>query len=205
MRLNRGEFLNIPNYITAIRVVAVPLLVVVMIAIRMPEEKFPIWDASMSLIAGLIYGIASLSDILDGYIARKTKFTSVTGKFFDPLADKLLNLAAIIMLIPLRRIPAWLVVLILVREISITALRGIAANEHIVIAADKWGKYKSAFGSFGVAFIILHYPYFGVQWILIGWVLLIISVVFSLQSGINYTYQFFKEAQRTNILRPRSE
>ena len=203
MKFNRGEFLNIPNYITVARIAAIPLIVVFMWLIKVPELDYPVWNASMSAMAGLVYGIASFSDILDGYIARKTGVGSVTGKFLDPLADKLLNMAVLIMLIPMGRIPAWLVVVILVREIWVTALRGIAANEHIVIAADKWGKYKNAFGSFGVGFLVLHYPFFGVQWLLVGWVLLLISVVFLIQSGINYTYRFFKEAKSRNLLRPK--
>lgn len=156
----------------------------------------------MSLIAAIIYGVASFSDMLDGFLARRANISSVTGKFLDPLADKLLNLAAIIMLIPLGRIPAWLVVIILVREIGVTALRGMAVNEHIVIAASKWGKYKNAFGSFGVAFLLLYYPFLGINWMLIGWILLIISVVFSIGSGVHYTYHFFAEAKRLNILNP---
>jgi len=100
------------------------------------------------------------------------------------------------MLIPLARIPAWLVVIVLVREISVTALRGMAANEQIVIAASKWGKYKNAFGSFGVGFLIWHYPFFGIEWVLIGWVLLIISVAFAVGSGIHYAWNFFAEVKR---------
>lgn len=201
MKLNRGDFLNVPNYVSSLRIIAIPLLIVFMMLIRFPESVHPKWNASMSFIAALVYGIASLSDLLDGFLARRAKISSVVGKFFDPLADKLLNLAALIMLIPLMRIPAWLVVLVLFREITVTTLRGMAANEQIVIAASKWGKYKNAFGSFGVAFIILHYPFWGVNWMLIGWITLIISVGFSFGSGIHYARNFFLEVRRKEQLK----
>lgn len=199
----RREFLNLPNYISFIRVAAVPMLIVFMMLINDNIPERHVWNVMWGFVASAIYGVASLSDVLDGFLARRRKQESNFGKFFDPLADKLLNLAAMIMLIPLMRIPAWLVILLLVREITITMLRGVAANEHIIIAASKWGKYKNAFGSFGIAFLILHHPFFGVQWVLVGWVLLIISSVFSIGSGIHYVYRFVKElgnSRRTNIV-----
>lgn len=195
MKIERGDFLNIPNLISIFRIAGIPLMIVFMMMIRRPLDAYPLWNPWISFLAALTYGIAGLSDILDGYLARRAKISSVAGKFLDPLADKLLNLAAIIMLIPLGWIPAWLVVVILTREITVTALRGMAANERIVISASKWGKYKNAFGSFGIAFIMLHYPSLGVNWMLVGWVLLAVSVVFSIQSGIHYTYRFFKEVK----------
>lgn len=198
MKFNRGEFLNVPNYISTIRIAAVPLLIVFMMLIRKPVTEFTEWNSKISFIAGLIYVAASLSDMLDGYLARRAKISTVAGKFLDPLADKLLNLSALIMLIPLGWIPAWLVIVILTREIGITALRGMAANERIVIAASKWGKMKNAFGSFGVGALIWHYPFFGINWMLIGWIMMIISVVFSLGSGIHYSYNFFAEIHQRN-------
>lgn len=198
MRFNRDDFLNIPNYISVIRVAAIPLLIILMMMIRLPGYLHPVWNKWIGLAAALVYTAASLSDILDGFLARRANISSTTGKFLDPLADKLLNLAALIMLIPLGRIPAWLVIVILTREISVTALRGVAANEQIVISASKWGKYKNAFGSFGIAFLILYYPWFGIEWLLVGWVLLIVSVVFSVGSGVHYTYHFMKKTRYRN-------
>jgi len=194
----RAEFMNLPNYISMIRVAAVPLVIVTMMLIKGEGDVGNVWSAWWSFIAALIYGLASFSDMLDGFLARRYNLESAFGKFFDPLADKLLNLAAMIMLIPLGRIPAWLVVVLLVREVSITSLRGIAANEHILIAASKWGKYKNAFGSFAIAFLILHYPFFNFQWKLVGWVLLIVSACFSIGSGVSYAWNFVKEIRQQN-------
>ncbi|MBI2092907.1 MAG: CDP-diacylglycerol--glycerol-3-phosphate 3-phosphatidyltransferase [Deltaproteobacteria bacterium] len=192
----RAEFLNLPNYISLSRIAAVPLLVVLMMLMKDVDESKHVWNASWSFISTVIYTLASISDMLDGFFARRYKIEGEFGKFFDPLADKLLNLAVMIMLIPLGRIPAWFVVLLLVREIGITMLRGIAVNERIIIQASKWGKYKNAFGSFGLAALILHYPFWGIQWVLVGWVLLIVSAVFSIGSGIHYVYRFVKELGR---------
>lgn len=202
MRIKRSDYLNIPNYISTSRIVAVPVFMIFLLLIRKPEEVHFAWNATMSFVAGVIYAVASLSDIIDGFLARRANISSVMGKFLDPLADKLLNLAAIVMLIPLGRIPAWLAVIILIREVGVTALRGVAANEHIVIVASKWGKYKNAFGSFGVGFLLWHYPFFGVNWVLIGWIMLLISVAFSVGSGIHYTYNFFAALKKINRKAP---
>lgn len=194
--VKRREFLNIPNYISLGRILSVPLIVVFMMFINDAKVEHHVWNAFWSLIAAIIYGAASLTDMVDGFLARRYKIEGTFGKFFDPLADKLLNVGAMIMLIPLGRIPAWFVVLLFMREVAITMLRGVAANERLVIPASKWGKYKTAFGSFGVSFIILHYPYWGVQWNLIGWVLLIISAVFSIGSGVHYVWRFVGELKK---------
>ena len=192
----RREFLNVPNYISMGRVAAVPLLVVFMMFINDTKTEHYAWNAMWSCVSALTYGVASISDVLDGFFARRYNLEGTFGKFFDPLADKLLNLAAMIMLIPLGRISAWLVLLLFVRELTITMLRGVAANEQIVIQASKWGKYKNAFGSFGVAFLILHYPYLGVHWVLVGWILLLTSAAFSIGSGAHYVWQFVKEISK---------
>ncbi|PIR18116.1 MAG: CDP-diacylglycerol--glycerol-3-phosphate 3-phosphatidyltransferase [Deltaproteobacteria bacterium CG11_big_fil_rev_8_21_14_0_20_49_13] len=195
--VKRKEFLNLPNYISLIRILAVPLIVILMMCIN-DNTVHQKWNILLSFIVALIYGVASASDMVDGFIARRYKLEGNFGKFFDPLADKLLSLAAMIMLIPLHRIPAWLVVLLLVREIVITMLRGVAVNERIVIPASKWGKYKNAFGSFGVAFLILHYSHFGINWLLVGWVLFLVSATFSIGSSVHYIHRFIEELSKKN-------
>lgn len=196
----KKEYLNIANYISFGRIAAIPLIIIFMMFINDWRDGAHTWNAFWSFLTALIYGVASFSDMLDGYYARRHKVESTFGKFFDPVADKLLNLAAMIMLIPLGRIPAWLVVLLLIREIGITMLRGIAANEQMIISASTWGKYKTAFGSFGLAFLILHYPFWGIEWMLIGWVLFIISAAFSIGSGIEYVVRFIKEVSTKQCL-----
>ena len=196
MSLSRGRFLNLPNYISVARIAAVPIIVLLMMLIKAPDDlSHYLWNRWVSFLTAVVYAFASVSDMLDGFLARRYKISSDAGKFFDPLADKLLNLSTLIMLVAIGRIPAWLVILILSREMSITMLRSVAASEGIVISASKWGKYKNAFGSFGTAFLILYYPWFGVKCALVGWPLLIVSVVFSLGSGIHYLSAFIKETR----------
>lgn len=197
--LRRKEFLNVANYISFGRMMAVPLIVVFLMLVDDSIGLRRPWNITWSFIAAIIYAVASVSDMVDGFIARRYGIVSTFGKFLDPLADKLLSLASMIMLIELGRLPAWLVVLLLTREISITALRGVALSERVIIQASKWGKYKSAFGNFAISALILHYPVFGVDWMLIGWVLLIISAVFSVGSGIHYTYNFFREVIKESL------
>jgi CDP-diacylglycerol--glycerol-3-phosphate 3-phosphatidyltransferase len=131
--------------------------------------------------------------MLDGYLARKFKWSSTFGKLIDPLADKMLQLSAMIMLIPLGRIPAWLVTLLFIREVMITSLRGLATERRLVISASHLGKYKSAFLASATVGLLIHYPLFGINWQLIGWVLLVPGVFFSLASGLQYTILYFRK------------
>lgn len=194
-RARRKEFLNIPNYITFGRLISVPVLVVLMM-FRKDGGGFYVLSPAYSFAATMVFVVATLSDLVDGYYARKYKITGTFGKFFDPLADKLLFLSAMIMMIPLGRIPDWLVVIFLVRETVITALRGVAIDSHIVIAASKWGKYKSVFVSTACIGLLLHYPFFDIHWRLIGWVFMVPALIFAVGSGIHYTVGFIKAIAR---------
>ncbi|RLB54838.1 MAG: CDP-diacylglycerol--glycerol-3-phosphate 3-phosphatidyltransferase [Deltaproteobacteria bacterium] len=110
-------------------------------------------------IAAGLFALASITDYLDGWLARRRGLITVLGKFLDPLADKLIVASTLVMLIPLGRIPAWVVVLLLARELAITGLRGIASSEGLVIAASQGGKWKTAFQLVGILALIIHYPY----------------------------------------------
>lgn len=187
----RGTIVNVPNIISMGRIIAIPVFMIAMMAINTKDTSRTLRNEVATLWAFWLYVIASVSDLVDGYYARRYNIVSDMGKFLDPLADKLLSLASLILLIPLHWIPAWLVVLVIGREVAITALRSVAASQgQHVIEASKWGKYKTAFGSCGTAALILHYPFLGVQWNLIGWVNFVIFAAFSLGSGAHYIYKF---------------
>lgn len=189
----RGTIVNVPNIISLGRIIAIPIFMVAMMAISTKDTSRTLRNEVATLWAFWLYVIASVSDLVDGYYARRYNIVSDMGKFLDPLADKLLSLAALILLIPLHWIPAWLVVLVIGREVAITALRSVAASSgQQIIEASKWGKYKTAFGSCGTAALILHYPFLGIQWNLIGWVNFVIFAAFSLGSGAHYFYKFFE-------------
>jgi len=186
----RQDIVNLPNLITLGRIALIPV-----------TSLFIFYGDPIScLIAVLLFWIAGVSDWLDGYLARKQGLVSMTGKFLDPLADKLLVMATLLMLLPLGRISVWLVMIILSREISVMALRSIASAEGMVIAAGQGGKYKTAFQMVGLLGLIIHYEYmvdfyfvsFRFNYHLFGLWLLIISVGFSLHSAWEYFRSFLR-------------
>lgn len=170
---------DLPNLLSLLRIALVPFL---MFYVRDPGPGF-------SALAAAIFFVASWTDFFDGYVARKQGRTSTLGKLLDPLADKLLVAAALIMLVSLDRfprVPAWLVVLILGREIAVTGLRGIAAGEGVVVQAEEFGKYKTLYQIIGIHGLILHYTYWSIDFHLVGMYFLWLSVLFSLWSGVGY-------------------
>lgn len=150
-----------------------------------------------AVIAGWLYGATAVTDLLDGYLARKQGLVTVFGKFLDPLADKLLVMATLIYLTRMGRIAPWIVVVLLGRELTITSLRAIAANEGVVIAAGEGGKWKAALQMVGILCLVLHFPYRVVPFYphpvdlnLAGEWLIVLSMVFSVTSALEYTRLF---------------
>lgn len=187
------RFLNLPNWITIGRLLAVPLLLVLMLFMDDASPHIAI-NRTLSFVSAVLFTLAMCSDMVDGYLARKRGLQSTFGKFIDPLADKMLFLVAMIMMIQLGRMPAWIVAVLFIREVTVTALRGVAVDDGIVIAASHWGKYKSAFISAATVGLLLHYPFFGIQWRLIAWIFLVPSILLSIGSGLHYTIGFFRAA-----------
>jgi CDP-diacylglycerol--glycerol-3-phosphate 3-phosphatidyltransferase len=144
-----------------------------------------------SFLAALVFSLASISDLLDGYLARRKQMVTTFGQFLDPLADKLIVSAALIMLIPLGRVPAWMVLVIVGRELAITGLRGVAVSEGKVIGADKLGKKKMVFQIVAILGLLLHYDYYGINFHVIGMFFLWLAVVLTLWSGFNYFRSFW--------------
>ncbi len=179
----RALMRNIPNLLSAVRILAIPV-VIGFLSSPGPQASF---------LAALIFALASLTDLLDGYIARQQKKETAVGKLLDPMADKLLVLSCMIMLIPLERIPAWIVVLIIGREVAVTGLRGIASAEGMIIAASSWGKAKMVFQTLAMIGLMLHYPYLGIDFHLLGMILLWVSLVITLWSGIDYFGKFYRK------------
>jgi CDP-diacylglycerol--glycerol-3-phosphate 3-phosphatidyltransferase len=203
---------NFPNYLTIMRMVAVPILVIVMFFIwpdypDLRDEKIYGWWAGfhkwvnpegqyneqLSFLAAMIFIIASITDLFDGYLARKWDVVSSLGKLLDPLADKLMVMCVMVMLVPLGRLPAWMVVIVLTREISITALRAIAASEgKNVIEASALGKYKMIFQIVGISGLLIHYkgPVFKADFHTLGAIFFLVSLVFTIWSGWDYVVKY---------------
>jgi len=188
----RPHIWNLPNLITLFRIGAIPFVVLFLF--------FP--GALASFLAALFFSAASLTDLLDGYIARQQKSETPVGKLLDPLADKLLINSAFIMLIPLGRVPAWVVVLIVGREVAVTGLRGIASLEGLAIAASKWGKAKMIFQAIALIGLILHYEYLGINFHSLGMLILWIALAITIWSGVDYFIKFYREHGKTPSVSP---
>lgn len=172
---------NLPNTLTLFRIACIPLLVVLLF--------FP--NKTTSFLATLVFALASISDLLDGFFARRRQLVTTLGKFLDPLADKLVVSAALIMLIPLGRVPAWMVVVIVGRELAITGLRTVAVSEGKVISADYLGKQKMVFQIVAILGLLLHYEYYGVNFHAVGMFFMWLAVIMTLWSGFNYFRNFW--------------
>ncbi len=183
---------NLPNVLTLFRIAIIPPMVVIL---TMPSRR-------AAFTAAALFAIASVTDWLDGYLARRMEIVTVMGKFLDPIADKLMVTAALIMILPMGRAPAWMVLIIIGREIIITGLRGIASTEGIVISASNLGKYKTIFQIVAILGLLLHYnyywvfgiehPYFYVNMHNVGIFFLWIATIITIWSGIDYLARFFK-------------
>ena len=193
---------NIPNLLTMLRVVMIPLCLWFLDK-DTPRSGF--W-------AGIVFTIAALTDMLDGYLARKLNVVSVLGKLLDPLADKLIVMATLVWMTQMGRVPAWVIIVLLGRDISVTALRSIAASEGVVIAAGEEGKAKTI----GIIALLLGYPYhlsyagidFGVcEMNHIGQALVYLSLVFSFGSAVQYVRLFVAavEAKEKKVSSPSDE
>jgi CDP-diacylglycerol--glycerol-3-phosphate 3-phosphatidyltransferase len=185
----RRDLLNAPNAITAIRIAMIPVIL-----------AFTYYEGRVnSFIAAVLFAVTGATDFLDGWVARRTGSVTVVGKFLDPLADKLIVMSVLIMLVHLGRVPAWLVILIIAREFTVTGLRTMAMSEGIVIGAGQEGKYKTSIQIAAISFLLLHYKYrvdflafeVDVDTNVVGTWLLYLSVAFSLWSAWVYIRDFF--------------
>lgn len=151
--------------------------------------------AAPSAGAAAIFFAATITDFLDGYIARNYGTGSTAGKLLDPLADKLVVTAALIMLCGMSRsprIPAWIVVVLVSREILVTGLRAVAAAEGRIIAAGELGKYKMVLQAMAIQGLLIHYTYFNIDFFAAGLFLLWIALALSLWSGMDYFIKGFR-------------
>lgn len=162
--------MNLPNKLTTLRVILIPFFVF-----------FLLWqngdNRTFRLISLVIFIVASLTDLLDGKIARKYNLVTNFGKFMDPLADKLLVCSALICLIELGQLPAWMVIIIISREFIISGFRLVASDNGVVIAASYWGKFKTTFQMFAVILLILDIPALVMLTNLCVWVALALTII----------------------------
>lgn len=185
------DSLNLPNFLTLLRICLIPVFVVVFLA-PTPDR---------SLVAAVIFTVAAVTDLLDGYIARRTGQVTKLGKLLDPIADKLLVLSALILLVNIDRVTALVALLIIARELAVTGIRAIAAGERLIIAAETTGKYKMALQVVAIVFLILEGT--DVSEVgnlhLAGTATLYLSLVLGYISGGQYVWSFWKQVVAKGI------
>jgi len=196
----RAESTYVPNLLTYARIAAIPFVLYFI------DNYSPV----RSFVAMLIYLGAALTDSLDGYVARRYKQISVLGKFLDPLADKLIVTAVLVTMVALHRAPAWVVIVLIGRDLAINGLRSIASAQGLVIAASDGGKIKTALQLVAIMMLLIHFPYpiLGAETLLghtvpvdyhrVGTIVLYLSMIVSLASGADYLHKFFRVAWRSS-------
>ena len=195
---------NIPNILTYARVVMIPGVLYLL-------DRGTKRDC---IFAAIVYALAAITDVLDGFLARRLGVVSVIGKFLDPLADKLMVMACLVWMVQMGRIPAWAVILLLARELSVTGLRAIASSEGLVIAAEETGKQKTALQMVGILLLILGYPYQmrimgfdlgAVDLVLAGRALVYLSLILSFASAAQYVALFASAVEKKEEREEREE
>lgn len=170
--------LNLPTILTLSRIVLIPFFVII--------------TPYSPILGVVIFGIASLTDFLDGYVARKKGQITKFGIILDPIADKFLVISALILLVDMGRLSVWVAIIIIVREFLITGLRVVALSKDIVISAEIGGKLKTGFQITAILCLIIDMSLFGLDLYDIGTVLIWVAVVLSIVSGFKYTVSFWK-------------
>jgi len=191
------DAVNIPNLLSMTRIVMIPLCLW-FLEQDTPKDNF--W-------AAIVFTLAALTDLIDGWLARKLNVVSVLGKLLDPLADKLIVMASLVWMVPMGRIGAWVVIVLLGRDISITGLRSVAASEGVVIAAGEEGKTKTALQMIGIIALLIGYPYHlsypgvdlgAIDMARVGRVFIYLSLFFSMTSAAQYIRLFAEAVDAKN-------
>ncbi len=194
-KFDEMTFGTTPNILTLIRMLFVPVVVFMLF------QGTPEWD----LAAAWVFGAASITDWIDGYIARKQQVITIYGKLLDPLADKFLVISSLVMLQELNRVHAVIVILMICRELAITGLRALASAEGVIIPASNSAKWKTAIQMFGIPFAMVTSRPLGLPLYEIGMVLIYISVAVSLWSAVDYVVDFFKGLKASREIRAREK
>ena len=178
--------MNLPNKITLSRICLIPIFVIILSLRHWATDKTAL---IINIVAAVIFAIASMTDGIDGYLARKNNEVTDFGKFLDPIADKLMVAAALICLVELQEIPAWMAIIIIAREFIVTGLRIIAIQQGIVMAAEMTGKIKTVVQIMAVLIVFFFGNGSSLPFILgksLGWYAMLIATLFTIYSGYVY-------------------
>jgi CDP-diacylglycerol--glycerol-3-phosphate 3-phosphatidyltransferase len=179
----KKKIINLPNTITMLRISFIPVLFLLLLS---PGQ-------TMSLVLAGLFIAVSFTDLLDGYIARRYHIVTTMGKFLDPIADKLVINTAMILMIPIGRIPAWVVAIVIIRDFTVDGIRNIASSGGHIIAASWLGKQKTLCQVFAVSALMIHYPFLGADAHVVGTTILYLALFLSLYSGLDYMVKFYRQ------------
>ncbi len=185
-----SDLKSLPNLLSLSRVFIIPFIVVLFEVIRYTAPVHPGMLRWISFVCAVLFGIGGLTDFFDGFFARKYGGTTNLGKLLDPLSDKLLIATTMIMLVSIDRLHAWIVVLIVGREIAVTGLRALSASSGLIIPASLEGKYKTNFQIAALIGLLIHYTYFGVDFQRVGMLFIWVALIVTMWSGVNYFVNF---------------
>ena len=194
---NDLEINNLPNRLTIFRVILIPIVITSLFFIKI--NLFESFHSDLGWIAAWTFTIASITDFFDGYIARKRNIVTVFGSFLDPMADKFLTVSSLIMLQALDRIPAILVIILVLREMYMTSLRLLATNEGFSIPVSHWGKWKTTLMMMGIPMIMCYEQWWIFPFPIMGIIFIYAAAFLSLWSSFQYSMSMIQKLKQTRI------
>ena len=193
---NEWEIDNLPNRLTMFRVVLIPIIIFSMYAVQVQYDWATAHTKLLNYVAAWTFVAASITDFLDGFIARKKNIVTVFGSFLDPIADKFLVISALIMLQAMNRVHVIVVLILVLREMYITALRLLAMEKGISVPVGTLGKWKTATQMVGIPFLMANDVFIGINMTLLGTIAIYLASIFSLYSAGEYSFGLIRKIQK---------
>jgi CDP-diacylglycerol--glycerol-3-phosphate 3-phosphatidyltransferase len=193
---NEWEIDNLPNRLTMFRVVLIPIIIFSMYAVQVQYDWATEHTKLLNYVAAWTFVIASITDFLDGFIARKKNIVTVFGSFLDPIADKFLVISALIMLQAMNRVHVLVVLILVLREMYITALRLLAMEKGISVPVGTLGKWKTATQMIGIPFLMANDTFIGINMTILGTIAIYLASIFSLYSAGEYSFGLIRKIQK---------
>lgn len=193
---NEWEIDNLPNRLTMFRVVLIPIIIFSMYAVQVQYDWATAHTKLLNYVAAWTFVAASITDFLDGFIARKKNIVTVFGSFLDPIADKFLVISALIMLQAMNRVHVLVVLILVLREMYITALRLLAMEKGISVPVGTLGKWKTATQMVGIPFLMANDVFLGINMTLLGTIAIYLASIFSLYSAGEYSFGLIRKIQK---------
>lgn len=193
---NEWEIDNLPNRLTMFRVVLIPIIIFSMYAVQVQYDWATEHTKLLNYVAAWTFVAASITDFLDGFIARKKNIVTVFGSFLDPIADKFLVISALIMLQAMNRVHVLVVLILVLREMYITALRLLAMEKGISVPVGTLGKWKTATQMVGIPFLMANDTFIGINMTMLGTIAIYLASIFSLYSAGEYSFGLIRKIQK---------